>query len=145
MLQVFFCEEIFHFRKVSRLFQECGPMSRKRTSYIYNGIVFEGLNSENNTIFDFIVYDLGVLDDRRIKGVVNSDIRIVCSGDKPQEILFLNNVKEELKNTEFNICILSSQSYRSGNSYYVQYVEDISSKSYDEKVFEEIITSYLKG
>ena len=79
-----------------RLIAEHYNMKKSGNGYCYKGIAFEELNSKNETVFDFIVYDLGILDNKIIIGITNCDIRIVCAGNKPHEIFYLDKVKEQL-------------------------------------------------
>lgn len=53
---------------------------------IYNGICFMDLYSESKEVFDFIVYDMGVVEAKVVSAIKNKcDVGIVCATGKPYE------------------------------------------------------------
>lgn len=72
-----------------RLIAENYRMQEIEDGYRYKGIAFESINLINKVFFDFIVYDLGIFRNRMVKGILNSNIRVICTGDEPHEIPFL--------------------------------------------------------
>ncbi|SKC73448.1 hypothetical protein [Maledivibacter halophilus] len=86
-----------------QLIAEHYKMKKIDDGYRYKGIAFEGINSSNNIVFDFIIYDLGVLDNRTMKGFLNCNIRILCTGNKPHELPFYEKGLKLLGETEYNI------------------------------------------
>jgi hypothetical protein len=70
-----------------KLIAEYYGMEKNGEGYLYKGVAFEALNSKNETEFECIVYDLGVLDVQSKVGFENCMIRILCAGDKPYEQL----------------------------------------------------------
>ncbi len=79
-----------------RLIAEYYGMDRNREGYSFNGIIFEYMKSKNECIFDFIIYDLGVLNDKVLRGYKNCQLRILCAGIKPHEKLYFDNSIEIL-------------------------------------------------
>jgi hypothetical protein len=79
-----------------KLIAEHYGMEKNGEGYLYKDVAFESLNSKNKTEFECIVYDLGVLDDRNKVGFENCNIRILCAGNKPQEILYSKNLRKYL-------------------------------------------------
>jgi hypothetical protein len=68
-----------------KLIAEHYEMEKKGEGYIYKDVAFEPLNSKNETEFECVVYDLGVLNDKNKVGFENCMTRILCAGDKPYE------------------------------------------------------------
>lgn len=97
-----------------KLIAEHYGMEMNGEGYVYKGVVFEPLNSKNETEFECIVYDLGVLNDKSKVGFENCILRVLCTGDKPHELPFLQKAITLLINTKYHInfmryCIESSK------------------------------------
>lgn len=121
-------------------------MKKIDDGYRYRYIAFERINSSNNTVFDFIIYDLGVLDNRTMKGFLNCNIRILCAGNKPHELPFYEKVVEMLGETEHNI-IFNFNGFSNHDEYGVytaKYCEDIFNGNINYKIFKNITKNYFE-
>jgi hypothetical protein len=92
-----------------RLIAEHYKMKKINNGYRYDDISYEGMYSTNQTLFDFIIYDLGVLDSKTIKGFINCKIRVLCAGGKPYELSFLQKSEELLKEIDYNVILSGSE------------------------------------
>ena len=118
-----------------KLIAEHYGMEKNGDGYLYQGIAFEGINSKNDMVFDFIVYDLGVLNENNKVGFVNCKVRIICVGNKPHEIPFYKSSLESLDNIECNIMV-SGVAF---NMRTIMTCEDMLTDKYNERVFEDVI------
>lgn len=95
-----------------KLIAEHYEMDKNGEGYIYEGVAFEPLYSKNETAFECVVYDLGVLDVQSKVGFENCMIRILCAGKKPNELSFLQRAITLLQKTKYHInfngCIMKS-------------------------------------
>ncbi len=118
-----------------KLIAEYYKMQKNGEGYVYNGIAFEGIESKNDTVFDFIVYDMGVLNDRTMKGIENCDIRIVCAGDKPHEKKVICGM------SEYDTIFSCSKGENVNGIYYSEVVHTLLDVKTNYDIFKSIIKS----
>lgn len=70
---------------------------------LYNGVKYISLHSECHDEFDFIIYDMGVIDNRIISAIrKNCDAAILCATGKPYEVNDIEKHKNLLDTTSLN-------------------------------------------
>lgn len=86
-----------HLSKLPEFYQ---GMTTKEDIILYNGVKYLSLHSECHDEFDFIIYDMGVVNNRII-GVIrkNCDAAILCATGKPYEINDIEKYKNLLDTT----------------------------------------------
>jgi len=80
-----------HLNKLPAFYQ---GMTVEDDVILYNGVKYLSLHSECHDEFDFIIYDMGVIDNRIISAIrKNCDATILCATGKPYEF---NNIEKYL-------------------------------------------------
>jgi hypothetical protein len=78
-------------------------MTMKEDVILYNGVKYLSLHSECHDEFDFIIYDMGVIDNRIISAIrKNCDVAILCATGKPYEVNDIKKHKNLLDKTLVN-------------------------------------------
>jgi hypothetical protein len=127
-----------------RLIAEHYNMQRDGLGYQYNGISFDYINSTNNTIFDFIVFDLGILSSMTIKGLLNSRLRILCSGKQPHELPFWNKAEELLGDMDYSMIFNGLISKNEDNVYGAMPCGEVLGENSNNEMFRDIIENFLR-
>lgn len=128
-----------------KLIAEYYKMQQNGDGYFYNGIAYESINSMNETVFDFMIYDLGVLNSKTVKGFINCDIKIVCGGKKPHELPNFEKGVMMLRGIEQNIVINGSNNCTEDNVYVAMPCDNILNEKPNQGIFRDIIENYLRG
>ncbi len=128
-----------------KLIAEYYEMKKINDGYIYDDIAFEGINSTNKTVFDFIVYDLGVLDSKTMKGFINCDVRVVCAGNKPHELVFFQNGVDLLSSIEYSTIFNGGTRNNGIEACVAMPCNDILNDIVNQKILRTIIDNFLKG
>jgi hypothetical protein len=84
-------------------------MEKNGEGYLYEGVAFEPLISKNETEFQCVVYDLGVLNEKNKVGFENCNIRIACVGDKIFEQHYAEVVDRNIKLSYFKLVTFSER------------------------------------
>lgn len=72
---------------LSKIIEANPSMVKKGEIAIYNGICFMDLYGENEEEFDFIIYDMGVVESKVVGAIKNKcDVGVLCSTAKPYEM-----------------------------------------------------------
>jgi len=102
---------------------------------LYNGVKYLLLHSECHNEFDFIIYDMGVIDNRIISAIrKNCDAAILCATGKPYEISNIEKHKNLLDATLLNIVF--SFVAESDQHKYLKLHKDIHFSSYTPNYFD---------
>jgi len=109
----------------------------------YNGIQLQKLGVANDEMFDVIIYDLGVLKEKAVRGMLHSDISILVAGDKSTEIGDLGKAKEQLGEQNYNTIINFSNGEKKENIHYLNQVKDMFSFKENEDVYNKMIENYF--
>jgi len=89
-----------HLSKLPAFYQ---GMTLKDDVTLYNGVKYLSLHSECHDEFDFIIYDMGVIDNRIISAIrKNCDAAILCATGKPYEVNDIEKHKNLLDTTSLN-------------------------------------------
>ena len=134
-----------HLSKLPEFYQ---GMIMKEDVILYNSVKYLSLHSECHDEFDFIIYDMGVIDNRIISAIINNcDAAILCATGKPYEVNDIekhkNLLDKILVNTVFSFVAESDQ------HKYLKLHKDIHFSNYtpnyfDEEVNEVIWTTVIK-
>lgn len=121
-----------HLSKLPAFYQ---GMTAKEDVILYNGVRYLSLHSECHDEFDFIIYDMGVIDNRIISAIrKNCDVAILCATGKPYEVNDIekhkNLLDETLVNTVFSF-VAESDQYK-----YLKLHKDIHFSSYTPNYFD---------
>lgn len=119
-------------------------MERNGFGYQYKGISFDNINSTNNTVFDFMVYDLGVLSSITIKGLLNSRLRILCSGKQPHELHFWSKAKQLLGDIDYTTVFNGFTCKNEGNVYSTLPWEEVLGENSNKEIFRNITENFLR-
>lgn len=126
-----------------KLIAEHYEMEKNGEGYIYKDVAFEPLNSKNETEFECVVYDLGVLNDKNKVGFENCTIRVLCASSRPHEISFFEESKKCLESIDYNMLLSCDTTYSGLNIYRWTMCEYILCEESNENIFIEIIKNYL--
>jgi len=90
-----------HLSKLPAFYQ---GMTANEDVILYNGVKYLSLHSECHDEFDFIIYDMGVIDNRIISAIrKNCDAAILCATGKPYEVNDIEKYINLLNTTSLNI------------------------------------------
>ncbi|QUH31134.1 hypothetical protein [Vallitalea guaymasensis] len=128
-----------------KLIAEYYKMQQNGDGYFYNGIAYESINSINETVFDFMIYDLGVLNSKTAKGLINCDIRIVCGGKKPHELPYFEKSVLMLKEVKKNIVINGSNNCAEDTVYVAMPCNNMLNEKSNMRIFGDITENYFRG
>jgi len=121
-----------HLRKLPAFYQ---GMTSKDDVILYNGVKYLSLQSECHDEFDFIIYDMGVVDNRIISAIrKNCDAGILCATGKPYEVNDIEKHKNLLDATPLNIVF--SFVAESDQHKYLKLHKDIHFSNYTPNYFD---------
>jgi hypothetical protein len=135
-----------HLSKLPAFYQ---GMTSKDDIILYNGVKYLSLHSECHDEFDFIIYDMGVINSKIIGAIRNNcDAAVLCATGKPYEMNELEKHKNLLDTTSLNI--LFSFVAESDRHKYLKLHKGISFSKYtpnyfDGEVNEIIWSSVIKS
>ena len=126
-----------------KLIAEHYNMKKSGDGYCYKGIAFEELNSKNETVFDLIVYDLSILDNKTKKEFANCNIRILCAGKKAYELPFYKKGLESLGDIEYNTIVnIHTHNNKDERVYTAMLYNDIFNERANKEIFIDITKNY---
>lgn len=118
---------------------------------IYNGVKYLSLNARNDEEYNFVVYDMGVIERKTINAIDNKcDVAILCATAKPYEIKKYNKAVKLLDNDKVNTLFSFVQDsekskfkreYR--NVFFAEYAPDLFDGSINENLFKRILQEYI--
>jgi len=121
-----------HLSKLPAFYQ---GMTVKVDVILYNGVKYLSLHSECNDEFDFIIYDMGVIESRIISAIrKNCDVAILCATGKPYEVSDIEKHKNLLDTTSLNI--IFSFVAESDQHKYLKLHKDIHFSNYTPNYFD---------
>jgi len=89
-----------HLSKLPAFYQ---GMTSKDDVILYNGVKYLSLHSECHDEFDFIIYDMGVINSKIIGAIRNNcDAAVLCATGKPYELNDIEKYKDLLDTTLLN-------------------------------------------
>ena len=110
-------------------------MSENEGVIFYNGVKYLSLHSECHDDFDFIIYDMGVVNNKAISVIRNNcDAAILCSTGKPYEINDIEKQKNLLDNTLLSIVF--SLVAEPDQHKYLKLIKDIHFSNYTPNYFD---------
>ncbi len=138
-----------HLSKLLEFYQE---MTTKEDIILYNGVKYLSLHSECHDEFDFIIYDMGVVNNRIIDVIrKNCDAAILCATGKPYEINDMENIDnlidEKLIGKVFSFAAESDKrkiEKQYGSVSFSNYTPDYFDGDINEKIWEDVITRFIK-
>ena len=90
-----------HLSKLPAFYQ---GMTSKDDVILYNGVKYLLLHSECHDEFDFIIYDMGVINSKIIAAIRNNcDAAVLCATGKPYEMNDIEKYKDLLDSKSLNI------------------------------------------
>jgi hypothetical protein len=139
-----------HLSKLPEFYQ---GMTTKEDIILYNGVKYLSLHSECHDEFDFIIYDMGVVNNRII-GVIrkNCDAAILCATGKPYEFNNIEKHKNLLDTTSINTVF--SFVAESDQHKYLKLDKDIHFSNYtpnyfdgdiNESIWSSVIRPFIKN
>jgi hypothetical protein len=138
-----------HLSKLPAFYQ---GMTSKDDVILYNGVKYLSLHSECQDEFDFIIYDMGVIDNRIISAIrKNCDAVILCTTGKPYELNDMSNIEnligEKLISKVVSFAAESDKrkiQMQCGDVFFSNYTPDYFDGEINGKVWEEVITRFIK-
>lgn len=127
-------------------------MTTKDDIILYNGVKYFSLHSECHEEYDFIIYDMGVVNNRII-GVIrkNCDAAILCATGKPYDINDMANIEnligEKLIGKVLSFVAESDKrkiQKQCGSVYFSNYTPDYFDGDTNDAVWEDVITRFIK-
>jgi hypothetical protein len=139
-----------HLSKLPAFYQ---GMTVKEDVILHNGVKYLSLHSECHDEFDFIIYDMGVVNNKII-GVIrnNCDTAILCLTGKPYETGDIERHKNLLDNTSVNT--IFSFVAESDQHKYLHFYKDIHFSNYtpnyidgdaNESIWLSVIKPFIKN
>ena len=139
-----------HLSKLPAFYQ---GMTVKEDAILYNGVKYLSLHSECHDEFDFVIYDMGVIDNRIISAIrKNCDAAILCATGKPYEMSDIEKHKslldKRLVNTVFSF-VAESDQYK-----HLKFHKDIHFSNYtpnyfdgdiNESIWSAVIKPFIKN
>jgi hypothetical protein len=117
-------------------------MTSKGDVILYNGVKYLSLHSECHDEFDFIIYDMGVIDNRIMSAIrKNCDAAILCVTGKPYEMNDIEKHKSLLDKTSLNTVfsfVAEPDQYK-----YLKLHKDIYFSNYTPNYFDEDINASM--
>ncbi len=99
--------------------------------------------------FDFVIYDMGVIDERIIRGCKNCEATLLCGTNKPWE-LQTEIQKKNLENEGIFVHTFLSlvpenrqEEFAQSETYYVKMIENMFESNTNKAMWNEIITPYI--
>jgi len=94
-------------------------------------------------MFDVIIYDLGVLKEKVVRGMLHSEISILVAGDKAMEINYLREAKEQLGEQNYSTIINFSNGENKEKIYYLNQVKELFSFEENVDIYNKMIEKYF--
>lgn len=127
--------------------------SKGENNFIYKGVEYYP-NKQFPNNYNFNVFDLGILNGSTLPIFKACNMRILCSGSKPYEILeykkALTSISEFNISTVFNSCpeigrISLKKSVENENikAYFAEYSPNLFDGKVNEKIFKQILQEYI--
>lgn len=128
-------------------------MIGKDNIILYNGVKYLTLHSECHDEFDFIIYDMGVIDNRIISAARNNcDAVILCATGKPYEVSDIAEYRELLDSilisTVFSFVSETDQHKhlkRYDNIHFSNYTPNYFDGEINETIWSTVIKSFIKN
>lgn len=138
-----------HLSKVAEYYQ---GMTEKDGIMIYNGVKYLNLNSECSDEFDFIMYDMGVVNNKIIGAIRKScDAAIICSTGKPYEANDTQSIENLLDEKQIYKVFSLVADFDKGkirkrdqNVYFSNYTPDYFDSEVNEELWEEVLKPFVK-
>lgn len=110
-------------------------MTSKDDVILYNGVKYLSLHSECHDEFDFIIYDMGVINSKIIGAIRNNcDAAVLCATGKPYEMNDIEKYKNLLESTLLNT--IFSFVAESDQHKYLKLQKDIHFANYTPNYFD---------
>lgn len=128
-------------------------MTAKEDTILYNGVKYLTLHSECHDEFDFIIYDMGVIDNRIISAARNNcDAVILCATGKPYELSDIAEYRALLDSipisTVFSfVSETDRQKYlkRDANIHFSNYTPNYFDIEINEPIWSTVIKPFIKN
>lgn len=134
-----------HLSKLPEFYQ---GMTTKEDIILYNGIKYLSLHSECHDEFDFIIYDMGVINSKIIGAIRNNcDAAVLCATGKPYEMNDIERYKNLLDSTLLNTIfsfIAESDQHKYLKLHKGIHFSNYTPNYFDEEVNEIIWSSVIK-
>lgn len=110
-------------------------MTENEGVILYNGVKYLSLHSECHDDFDFIIYDMGVVNNKAISVIRNNcDAAIICSTGKPYEINDIEKQKNLLDTIPLSV--VYSLVAEPDQHKYMKLIKDIHFSNYTPNYFD---------
>lgn len=139
-----------HLSKLPAFYQ---GMTMKDDVILYGGVKYLSLHSECHDEFDFIIYDMGVINNRII-GVIrnNCDAAILCATGKPYELNNIEKYKSLLDTTPINTVfsfVAESDQHKHLKPYkdihFLNYTPNYFDGEINESTWSSVIKPFIKN
>jgi hypothetical protein len=128
-------------------------MTAKDDIILYNGVKYLTLHSECHDEFDFIIYDMGVTDNRIISAARNNcDAVILCATGKPYELSEIAEYRNLLDMTPIStvfsfVAETDQQKYlkRDANIHFSNYTPNYFDGEINESIWSTVIKPFMKN
>ena len=126
-------------------------MTSKDDVILYNGVKYLSLHSECHDYFDFIIYDMGVINSKIIGAIRNNcDAAVLCATDKPYEMNDIEKNKELLDTTLLNtifsfVAELDQHKYLKLHKdiYFSNYTPNCFDGDVNEELWQQILEPFI--
>ena len=140
-----------HLSKLAAYYQ---GMTEKDSILTYNGVKYLNLHSECHDEFDFIIYDMGVVNSKIIGAIrKNCDVAIICATGKPYEANGTEKIEDLLdENQIYKVLSLVAEFDRSRiknqnqnqNVYFSNYTPDYFDAEINKELWEVVVKPFVK-
>lgn len=138
-----------HLSEVAAYYQ---GMTEKAGIWTYNGVKYLNLNSECHDEFDFIIYDMGVVNSKIIGAIRKScDTAIICATGKPYEAKESQSIDNLLDEKQIYKVFSLVADFDKGkikkqdqNVYFSNYTPDYFDVEVNEELWEEVLKPFAK-
>jgi hypothetical protein len=138
-----------HLSKLPAFYQ---GMTSKDGVILYNGVKYLSLHSECHDEFDFIIYDMGVINSKIVGAIRNNcDAAVLCTTGKPYEVNDMVNI-QNLIGEKLIVKVLSfvpesdkrKIQMQCGDVFFSNYTPDYFDGDANEEVWGDVITRFTK-
>jgi hypothetical protein len=137
-----------HLKQFSNAYPQ---MIRKDDVIICNGICFMGLNANSEESFNFIIYDMGVVDSRIVTAIQNKcDVGLLCSTGKPYELASYEKAVRTFEDIDISTVFsfvheLEQRKYsnRYGKIYFSEYTPSLFDGESNGDLWQQILNKYI--
>ncbi|MBV1758094.1 MAG: hypothetical protein KMY55_09655 [Dethiosulfatibacter sp.] len=138
-----------HLSKLPAFYQ---GMTSKDDVILYNGVKYLSLHSECHDEFDFIIYDMGVINNKIIDIVRNNcDAAILCATGKPYEMNDIEKYKSLLDATSLNTVfsfVAEPDQYKylklQKDIHFSNYTPNYFDRDVNESIWSSVIKPFIK-